>query len=168
MEPVIITESRDIALIRFLAERSFLPTYLPFISPEQVHYMFDKMYSPDALRAQMEDRAHRFFIANVGSETLGFASVEADCELAGRAKLHKLYVLPEAQGKAVGFSLMNTMESVARAELQEWLFLNVNRYNKAVEFYKRQGYEIYLEEDIDIGNGYFMNDYRMQKALATK
>lgn len=168
MAAIVITETRDIGLIRSLAERSFLPTYLPFISSEQVYYMFDNMYSTAALHAQMEQRGHRFFLAAYEGRPCGFASIELNCEEPGRTKLHKLYVLPEAQGKAIGFRLMQELEALAAASDQRWLFLNVNRYNQAIDFYKRQGYEIYLEEDIDIGNGYFMNDYRMQKSLAAK
>jgi ribosomal protein S18 acetylase RimI-like enzyme len=39
--------------------------------------------------------------------------------------------------------------------------LNVNRNNKALGFYQKFGFVILREEDIDIGNGYFMNDYIM-------
>ena len=45
------------------------------------------------------------------------------------------------------------------------LELNVNRHNKALGFYQRSGFTILREEDIDIGNGYFMNDYVMTLAL---
>jgi len=41
----------------------------------------------------------------------------------------------------------------------------VNRENKAVDFYRHLGFEVALVEDIDIGNGYFMNDYEMKKPL---
>ena len=42
------------------------------------------------------------------------------------------------------------------------LQLNVNRHNKALHFYEKQGFKIIREEDIDIGEGYFMNDYVME------
>ena len=45
------------------------------------------------------------------------------------------------------------------------LRLNVNRQNNALSFYKHLGFKIINEEDIDIGNGYFMNDYVMEKTL---
>ena len=44
------------------------------------------------------------------------------------------------------------------------LQLNVNRFNKAKDFYLAMGYKIIAEEDIPIGN-YFMNDYIMEKNL---
>lgn len=43
------------------------------------------------------------------------------------------------------------------------LGLNVNRYNKAKGFYERLGFNVIGEENIPIGNGYFMNDYVMEK-----
>jgi hypothetical protein len=38
----------------------------------------------------------------------------------------------------------------------------VNRYNKAKGFYEKLGFKVIGKEDIDIGNGYLMNDYVMQ------
>jgi ribosomal protein S18 acetylase RimI-like enzyme len=43
--------------------------------------------------------------------------------------------------------------------------LNVNRYNKARFFYEKLGFVIMKEEDIDIGSGYYMIDYVMEKKL---
>ena len=43
------------------------------------------------------------------------------------------------------------------------LRLNVNRYNRTAKaFYERTGFKHLLDEDIDIANGYFMNDHVMQ------
>jgi hypothetical protein len=42
------------------------------------------------------------------------------------------------------------------------LRLNVNRYNKARQFYERMGFAVVREEDVPIGNNYFMNDYVME------
>lgn len=165
---IIVTITDDTALLRSLAERSFLPTYKPFISEEQVMYMFGRMYASESLERQIRELGHRFFISYKENEPAGFASLECNCGIAGSAKLQKLYVLPEFQGAAIGFSLMNAVEAFAAKQEQNEVFLNVNRYNKAVSFYERQGYRIYMEEDIDIGNGYFMNDYRMRKSLAAK
>ena len=45
------------------------------------------------------------------------------------------------------------------------LSLNVNRQNQAAHFYQKAGFSITATEDIDIGNGYYMNDYIMEKDL---
>jgi ribosomal protein S18 acetylase RimI-like enzyme len=45
------------------------------------------------------------------------------------------------------------------------LLLNVNRNNPTKGFYEKLGFTVIKEEDIDIGNGYFMNDYVMEKKV---
>jgi hypothetical protein len=45
------------------------------------------------------------------------------------------------------------------------LELNVNRHNPATVFYQKMGFEIVYSEDIDIGQGFWMNDYVMRKTL---
>ncbi len=69
------------------------------------------------------------------------------------------------QGKGVGKLLLQEVTDRAQQLGQDTLLLNVNRFNVAIDFYKRQGFYVIAEEDIDIGNGYFMNDYLMEKKL---
>ena len=45
------------------------------------------------------------------------------------------------------------------------LSLNVNRFNSALTFYEKIGFKIIDEVNVDIGNGYFMEDYIMEKQL---
>ena len=44
------------------------------------------------------------------------------------------------------------------------LELNVQRHNKAKNFYEKMGFSVAYEEDIPIGP-YWMNDYVMRKEL---
>ena len=39
----------------------------------------------------------------------------------------------------------------------------IAKYKK--EFYEKLGFTVIKEEDIDIGNGYLMNDYVMEKKI---
>ena len=42
------------------------------------------------------------------------------------------------------------------------LFLQVNKQNPAKDFYTRMGFTIAEEVKLDIGNGFFMDDYIME------
>jgi predicted lactoylglutathione lyase len=53
----------------------------------------------------------------------------------------------------------------AKKKEQNTISLQVNRFNKAKDFYTKIGFTIKEEKDFDIGNGYFMNDYVMEYAL---
>jgi diamine N-acetyltransferase len=155
----------DLPLIHELGRQCFYPTYLPFISKEQVDYMFHRMYDLSALQQQITEKGHVFLLAIQQDEAVGFASCEPDFDGMSGCKVHKLYVLPGIQAKGVGRALLDRVALDARATGQRSIWLNVNRYNKAVNFYKHLGFDIVAEEDIDIGNGFYMNDYEMKKAL---
>jgi len=155
----------DLQLIHELGLQTFYPTYLPFISREQVDYMFHMMYAPSALAEQVQQKGHVFLLAyEAPGKAIGFVSYQLNYR-DGSCKVHKLYVLPSVQTKGTGRALLDQVAAEALAAGQDSIVLNVNRENKAVDFYKHLGFEISRVEDIDIGNGYFMNDYEMKKHI---
>jgi diamine N-acetyltransferase len=153
----------DINTIGFLAQQIWPETYGKILSPEQLQYMMILFYSPASLRRQMVEDRHRFLLVEQGDEAIGFASWGA--EEAGVFKLHKIYVLPGQQGKGLGRSLLQFIFEDIRPRGAEYLRLNVNRYNKARQFYERMGFAVIEEVDVPIGEGYYMNDYVMEIAV---
>lgn len=154
----------DIPEVRELAMQVWPHTYTPILGPEQVAYMIDLFYSPEALKKQMEDYHHRFIICYDDEHAVGFASY-GEVE-SGVFKLHKLYVLPEMQERGVGKFMIRHIASELQTEGVKHLRLNVNRYNEsAIAFYEKAGFRHHMVEDIDIGNGYFMNDHVLELEL---
>ena len=80
-------------------------------------------------------------------------------------RIHKIYILPESQGKGIGRLLIDEIQKLAQKNNSVLLSLNVNRFNKALSFYQKTGFEIVAEENIAIGNGYLMEDYKMEKKV---
>lgn len=157
-------KEKDIESIQDLANRTWWNTYSAYLSEEQIQYMLDKMYNKGELLSHFKD-GYIFLMAEEDGTDLGFASFSIlDPETRGY-KLHKLYVLPDTHGKGVGKLLMNEVVNLIRREGGKSLQLNVNRNNKAADFYKKAGFVVKEIMDLDIGNGYLMNDYVMEKAL---
>ena len=154
----------DINSIGFLAQQIWPETYGNTLSPDQMKYMLNLMYSPNSLRRQMVDEQHQFLLVEQDEEPIGFASWSASSE-PGVYKLHKLYFLPSRQGKGLGRTLLQLIFENIRAEGAAKLRLNVKRDNKALQFYERMGFVIIEEVNIDIGQGYFMRDYVMEADL---
>ena len=71
----------DCQLIRVLASQTWGPTYGHILSPEQLDYMFDWMYSEKSLLKQMTEQQHRFFIASYDGQACGYISVEREDNL---------------------------------------------------------------------------------------
>lgn len=113
----------------------------------------------------MKELHHKFIIVYDSDRPVGFASysLKANCENIFR--LHKIYILHQLQGKGIGKFMLNKIIDDVKPEGAKFLELNVNRNNKALEFYKKFGFKIISQEDIDIDNGYFMNDYVMNLKL---
>ncbi|HWC53519.1 MAG TPA: GNAT family N-acetyltransferase [Chitinophagaceae bacterium] len=152
----------DISLIRELTFKVWPQTYAAIISKEQIDYMLDMMYSETSLKKQMAEGC-QFVIAYDDNEPVGFASYqETEPQL---FKLHKIYVLPTQQGKGTGKFIINHIVEKIKSKNAKALQLQVNRYNKAKSFYEKLGFFVLKEINLDIGNGYFMNDYVMQLSL---
>lgn len=154
----------DLPVVHELAEVIWPATYGNILTTDQIRYMLDYIYSLPSLTRQQIDQQHIFLIASLGDENIGYASYSLIQE-PGIYKLHKLYIHPKTQGLGLGKALINVVISAIKAKKANILRLNVNRYNKARDFYEKLGFTVIGEEDVDIGNGYFMVDYVMEKGL---
>ncbi|CAM3607014.1 hypothetical protein FSS13T_21580 [Flavobacterium saliperosum S13] len=161
---ILQADKDQLYIVRDLAYTIWPDAYGEILSEAQLDYMLENFYAIPALEMQMENH-HVFLLAEENGVFYGFASYEVNCNATGKTKLHKIYVLPETQGKGLGKLLLAEVEKAALQAGNRILFLNVNRYNIAQEFYKRLGFDIVHEEDIEIGNGYLMEDFVMEKPL---
>lgn len=149
----------DISSIRQIAFNTWPSTYGSILSQEQIDYMLAWMYSPETLQKQMQE-GHRFYIAELDHVVLGFAGVSSEGN--AKFKLHKLYVVPTTQKTGAGKALLQKVIEFARENGGTQLILQVNRNNNAKGFYEKQGFIVQEEVKLDIGNGFYMDDYIMQ------
>jgi len=157
-------QEADLIEIQRVGRAAWEATYRGrIISDAQFEYMFDHMYSLSALSQQMTVSQHTFFGAFQGDSLQGFMSVGWPDPTQEFAKVHKLYVHPDVQGQGIGRALLLQLEALCQARYIHEIRLNVNRYNPAQHFYKKMGYAVLYEEDIDIGRGYLMEDFVMGK-----
>jgi diamine N-acetyltransferase len=154
----------DIPLIRELAMKVWPQTYRSILSDGQIDYMLKLMYSAESLQQQMNDGA-QFIVVYDDAEPVGFASHQ---EIKPSIyKLHKIYVLTSQQGKGTGRFILDHIIDTIKKNGATALQLQVNRGNKARYFYEKLGFIIIEEIDLDIGGGYVMDDYIMEKRLDT-
>jgi GNAT superfamily N-acetyltransferase len=159
-------EKDELNLVQELAYRIWPSTYSEILSQEQMAFMLNWMYSIETLeKSYVSD--HCFFAIFDENQAVGFLDVELNCPETSGIKLPKIYVLPEKQGLGLGKKLLNFAIDFGNKQGLHQVILQVNRYNKAVDFYLHAGFEIIDEQDFDIGNGYFMNDFVMQKSLVS-
>lgn len=163
MIEIVKAEIRDIPIIQELSNIVWPVTFADILSKDQIKYMMNMMYSAESLTNQMQS-GHQYVLAKEGDKYLGYLSTQSFDDL-NCAKVHKIYVLPDAQGKGVGKHLIEYAKQVALEKGFACLTLNVNRYNKTLDFYIHLGFSIAGTEDIDIGNGFLMEDYVLKMNL---
>ena len=157
--------TKDLKTIRDIAYGSWPATYGEILSKEQIDYMLDLFYSDETLTENLNEKSHHFILVHDDSTCIGFASYEHNYLDKNKTRLHKIYLLPEAQGKGAGKLLIDTIENLSKVNHSEAISLNVNKFNKALSFYQKNGFEIVSEEDIELDFGYLMEDYKMEKQL---
>lgn len=157
------TSRDDLWQIRELAVRIFPATYQDIVEAQQIDYMMDLFYTPENLIKQFES-GQQFLIIYHNGNAAGYASYTR-LNVSGDFKLNKIYVDTELQGIGLGKNLLNDVISKLKAAGGKSIQLNVNRHNKAVGFYRNMGFVVKKEELLDIGNGYFMDDFVMELSL---
>ncbi|WP_395045295.1 GNAT family N-acetyltransferase [Flavobacterium sp.] len=170
-----VATNNQLPIIRDLAFKIWPVAYDEILSNEQLNYMLDLIYSIESLEKQVE-KSHVFLLVKENNNYIGFASYELNYKEKNeipvekklnlnKTKIQKLYVLPEIQRKGIGKHLINYIKQIAIANDNSVLILNVNRFNKAKDFYIKQGFTIVSKVKIDIGNNYIMDDYVMELTL---
>ncbi|WP_276380397.1 GNAT family N-acetyltransferase [Flavobacterium sp. H4147] len=162
-----ITEAalKDIAKIQEIAHITWPITYGEILTKEQLEYMLDLIYSNETLSNQIQNKEQLFYLISDADSVIGFIGIEHNYKNEAITKIHKIYLLPETQGKGFGKMVFDEIGKMALENNSATLLLNVNRFNTALNFYKKLGFEIKETVDIEIGNGYLMEDYVMGKQI---
>ena len=150
----------QLPIVKDLAYAIWPSTYGEILSSEQLNYMLDNFYSLENLENQM-NTGQIFELLLEDNNVVGFVAYELNCNETGLLKIHKIYLLPETQGKGFGKFMIDEVIKIAKSNQQKGVFLNVNKYNNAQFFYEKLGFTITKDEVIDIGNDYVMDDYVM-------
>ena len=129
--------------------------YDPILGKEQNDYMLVKFQSVEAIKNQLEN-GYRYYFAKVDGKNAGFMAFYPRGDA---MYLSKLYLYKHERGKGYSKEMLAFLKRNAEAEGLFAVELNVNKRNEALEIYKKLGFEVIRAEKIDIGSGYYMDDY---------
>lgn len=155
----------DIPLLRDLAERIWRASYAEMLAPEQIDFMLGWMYGPEQIAKELGESVV-WELALAEDQTVGFFSLTI--EESARAKLNKLYILPERQGTGLGRALLERAHELASARAAGEIWLQVNKSNaRAIRAYQRSGYVTERSAVFEIGRGFVMDDFIMHRSLTS-
>ena len=154
----------DIIIVHQLAKTIWPDAFKDILKPDQIEYMLDWMYNVNTLTEQVQT-GHLYYMITLDGVPKGFVGLEPNFPDVGTLRIHKLYVETSDHGKGLGKALLEKAIDIGKELDVATINLNVNRFNAAVDFYKSQGFQIIKEENINIGKGYYMEDYVMVREL---
>jgi len=140
-----------------LAARSFAAAFAEQNDPDDLRAYIEEAFSRERIAHEIETDGSSFFVARIGGEPAGYLKLnrgEAQTERVegDTLEIERIYVDEAWQGHGVGKALMDFALSRAREAGCEALWLGVWENNfRALEFYRRYGFEQFGEHHFQIG-----------------
>ena len=155
----------DVEPLAALAREIWYAHYPAIIGIAQIEYMLAQRYDCETVRAELRQGGFWWDKLTVGKEMAGFASYFLT-QVAGEMKLDKLYVHPRHQRRGYGGMMIARACAIARARGCSRLELAVNKNNRgAIAAYLKHGFSVVDGVIKDIGGGFVMDDYLMEKSV---
>ncbi|WRS26377.1 GNAT family N-acetyltransferase [Oscillospiraceae bacterium MB08-C2-2] len=157
-----IQTKQDVAELLPLLQKIWREVFPPIIGAEQTEYMLCHYQSPDNIMHEITDGA-QYFLIEADGERVGYTAYEIRAD---HLFISKIYLLNSQRGKGLSSGLFDWLENEARKAGKNRLHLHVNRKNQqAIAVYQHKGFAVVDSVDHDIGNGYVMDDFYMEKPL---
>ena len=145
-----------------LAKEIWMQHYIPIIGKSQVDYMLDKYQSYDAISNDISN-GYIYYIAFLDDLPCGYSAVKQQKGIF----LSKFYVKKSFRGKGVGKAMMKRIFTYTKEQHMSRIWLTCNKNNTvSIDVYKTLGFSIIDECVTDIGKGYVMDDYVLEKIVA--
>lgn len=157
-----VTTETQIETVARLAFEIWNQHFTPIIGKAQVDYMVDKFQSKKAIAEQL-DEGYSYYLLEADGDYIGYTGI---CPKEDEMFLSKLYILASQRGKGHGRKTVEFIEDIAREKGLDKITLTVNKNNTdAIKAYEKFGFKNTGPIVTDIGGGFVMDDYRMEKVF---
>jgi ribosomal protein S18 acetylase RimI-like enzyme len=150
----------DLPRVRALARRIWPECFAGILPADIIGPMVEAIYDLDALRADMQENGHIYWIAQVDGEDAGYCSAYREGD---RLWIKKLYLLDSCRGLGLGKRLVATAQQELSGAKSLGLYVNDGNAS-AIAFYKSQGFTIDRLVPVNMG-GFDMRDYIMVRVV---
>lgn len=159
-----VLSEEDIAEVARLAREIWQEHYLPIIGQDQVGYMLEKFQSRGAITRQIAQK-HEYYLVLDRGHSAGYVSIVLDT---GESKLllSKIYIRKELRGLGLGKETLEFVENICRQHGITVIRLTVNKNNtSSMSWYTKRGFTNTGPTVQDIGGGFVMDDFIMEKTI---
>lgn len=142
----------EVPEIKQVLKETWIDTYGSYYSQDTIDEITSSWHDPKLLKEQIENPEVYFAVAKDEQGKVVGTTTAREIETEGRIMLDRLYVLPTFQGKGIGKALLESVIEHFKG-LKE-MFVDVEELNKgAIDFYKKQGFEVYDDDSEEVIGG---------------
>lgn len=151
-------QGHEIDLLRDIAIDTFKETYEALNEPEPFNAYLSENFSKDHFLKQFKTPQSFFFLARCEGAVAGYlklntGSAQTDNPLEQAMEIERIYVSQTFKGRGLGKALIQKAIDEAQSAKLSWLWLGVwDKNAHAIEFYQRQGFEIFGQHHFMMGN----------------
>jgi len=161
-ELIVANSKKQYLLIEQLADIVWKEHYTAIIGIDQVNYMLNKFQTVTAIETQVS-QGYQYYIIMNNAKPAGYLSITKKNDA---LFLSKIYVLRDFRGQGIGKTAMSFIETQAKLKNCTKITLTVNIHNNnSIKAYENIGFINTGAIIQDIGNGYVMDDFTMEKSI---
>ncbi|WP_458126953.1 GNAT family N-acetyltransferase [Paenibacillus sp. Z3-2] len=159
----LVSTSEEVAGLSRLASVIWQEYYVSIITLEQIDYMIQKYQSESAITEQIYQQGYEYYFIQRDDSPVGYMSVKQE---EGKLFLSKFYIGKEHRGQGYASQALAFLEQLCIEQSMNLIWLTVNRHNESsIAVYEKKGFQTVREQVADIGNGFVMDDFVMEKEI---
>lgn len=163
MHLIKVAHEKQLDLVVNLAQTIWHEHFTPIIGAAQVAYMLKKFQSKQSIMQQLEN-GFSYYLITHNSQAIGYSAIIFN---PAELFLSKLYILSSERNKGFGKQTIKYLEQLAFAQGMQKMSLTVNKNNlMAIKSYEKMGFVTMDSIIKDIGEGFVMDDYKLEKRLS--
>ena len=147
-----------------LADEIWHEYWPALIGAAQTDYMVEQFQSLEAIKRDMAEHAYEYwFVVDEAGKTVGYTGGREEPETS-RFFISKIYLLAEERSKHYASQIIEFYVELCRNRDLHSMYLTVNKHNElGIRAYLGKGFVTIESVVNDIGNGFVMDDYVMEK-----
>jgi ribosomal protein S18 acetylase RimI-like enzyme len=153
---IVRAEEKDYEMISEIGKKTYLESHAHTGSSGDISQYLKNQYGLEKIKRELSDKKNIFSLIFHNDKPSGFSKIIInaelpDVELKNITELDKLYLLKSAYGLGLGFELINYNIMISQTNHQSGMWLYAWKENlRAIEFYKKVGFEIIGHYDFKI------------------
>lgn len=127
--------------------------------------MVDKFQSEQAITSQIKSGGYTYYMITLDKNLIGYFALKEE-QTEQSLFLSKLYLSKDYRGYGIASKVFAFIDDLCRLKGYHKIWLTVNRFNdNTIKVYETKGFIKVRTQVADIGNGFVMDDFIMEKPI---